>query len=53
MMGSLAAPIASIVAGGVLGVSTIMGVVSSQTAPPENSPGNAEVPTLEYGTASE
>ncbi|MFC7724509.1 DUF2613 family protein [Nocardioides sp. GCM10028917] len=52
-MGSVVAPIVSIVAGAVLGVSTIMGVVSSQTAAPENSPGNAESPTLEYGTLTE
>lgn len=52
-MGSLVAPVVSIVAGAILGVSTIMGVVSSQTAAPERSPGNAEVPTLEYGTSTE
>lgn len=52
-MNSFVAPIVSIVAGAILGVSTIMGVVSSQTAAPENSPGNAEVPTLEYGTTSQ
>ena len=52
-MGSVVAPIASIVAGAILGISTIMGVVSSQTAPPENSPGNAELPSLEYGTTTE
>ncbi len=52
-MGSVVAPIVSIVAGAILGVSTIMGVVSSQTAAPEKSPGNAEVPSLEYGTTAE
>lgn len=52
-MGSYVAPLASIIAGAILGVSTIMGVVSSQTSAPENSPGNAEVPTLEYGTSAE
>lgn len=49
-MGSTVAPIVSILAGAILGVTTLMGVVSSQTAAPEDSPGNAEVPTLEYGT---
>lgn len=49
-MGSVVAPIVSILAGAVLGVTTLMGVVSSQTAAPERSPGDAEVPTLEYGT---
>jgi hypothetical protein len=52
-MGSAVAPIVSIRAGAVLGITTIMGVVSSQTAAPENSPGNAKVPTLEYGTSTE
>ena len=50
-MGSVVAPIVSILAGAVLGVTTIMGVVSSQTAAPSNSPGNAEAPSLEYGTS--
>lgn len=52
-MGSVVAPIVSILAGAVLGVTTIIGVVSSQTAAPENSPGDAQVPTLEYGTTTE
>ncbi len=52
-MGNAVAPIVSILAGAVLGITTIMGVVSSQTAAPEKSPGNAEVPTLEYGTTTE
>jgi hypothetical protein len=52
-MNSVVAPIVSIVAGAILGVSTIMGVVSSQTAAPETSPGNAEAPTLDYGTVSQ
>lgn len=49
-MGSVVAPIVSILAGAVLGVTTLMGVVSSQTAAPDQSPGDAQVPTLEYGT---
>lgn len=52
-MGSVVAPIVSILAGAVLGVTTIMGLVSSQTAAPENSPGDAQMPTLEYGTTTE
>ena len=52
-MGSVVAPVVSILAGAVLGVTTLMGVVSSQTAAPEQSPGNVEQPTLEYGTVSE
>ena len=51
-MGSAVAPIVSILAGAVLGVTTIMGLVSSQTAAPENSPGDAQVPSLEYATTT-
>jgi hypothetical protein len=53
IMGSVVAPVVSILAGAVLGVTTLMGVVSSQTAAPEKSPGNVEQPTLEYGTVTE
>ena len=52
-MGSVVAPVVSILAGAVLGVTTLMGVVSSQTAAPDRSPGNVEQPTLEYGTVAE
>ncbi|WP_107765781.1 MULTISPECIES: DUF2613 family protein [Nocardioides] len=52
-MGSVVAPLVSIVAGAVLGVTTLMGVISSQTGAPDQSPANAEAPALEYGTVSE
>ena len=52
-MSSFVAPVVSIVAGAILGVTTIMGVVSTQTAAPDKSPGNVEQPALEYGTANE
>lgn len=52
-MNSVVAPIVSIVAGAILGVTTLMGVVSSQTGAPETSPGNAEAPSLEYGAITE
>ncbi|GAA1930679.1 DUF2613 family protein [Nocardioides hwasunensis] len=52
-MGSIVAPVVSIIAGAVLGVTTLMGVVSTQTAAPDKSPGNVEAPTLDYGTVSE
>lgn len=52
-LGSLAAPIASIAVGGVLGVTTLTGVVSSQTSAPERSPGDAENPAISYGQTSE
>jgi hypothetical protein len=52
-MNSIIAPIVSVLAGGILGVTTIMGVVSTQTGAPDKSPGNVESPSLEYGTVSE
>lgn len=52
-MGSVVAPLVSIVAGAVLGVTTLMGVISSQTGAPDKSPANAEAPALEYGTVTE
>lgn len=52
-MGSVVAPIVSILAGAILGVTTIMGIISSQTGAPDQSPGNAEVPALEYGTVTQ
>ena len=51
-MGSVVAPLVSIVAGAVLGVTTLMGVISSQTGAPDQSPANAEAPALEYGTVN-
>ena len=52
-MGSAVAPVVSILAGAVLGITTLMGVVSSQTGAPDQSPGNVQSPTLEYGTVSQ
>lgn len=52
-MGAVVAPLVSIVAGAVLGVTTLMGVISSLTGAPDQSPANAEAPTLEYGTVAE
>jgi len=43
---------ASLVIGGGLAGATVVGLVNSQTAPPEQSPGNVSNPVLEYGTTN-
>ena len=48
-MGSIIAPIVSIVVGGGLAVATLMGLVTSQTSAPEQSPGTINTPEFSYG----
>ena len=52
-MGSIVAPIVSCIVGGGLAVATLMGVVTSQTSAPEQSPGTIESPDFNYGTTVE
>ncbi len=49
-MGTILTTIGSLVLGGVVAAATVVGVVSSQTAGPENSPTNINAPAIEYGT---
>ena len=49
-MQALLITFASIVVGGGLAGATVVGLVNSQTAPPEDSPANVSNPVLEYGT---
>ena len=49
-MGSFVAPIVSCVVGGGLAIATLMGVITSQTSPPDQSPGTIESPDFNYGT---
>jgi hypothetical protein len=41
---------ASVVVGGALAGATVVGLVNSQTAPPDKSPANVSNPTLDYGS---
>ena len=41
---------ASVVVGGGLAGATVVGLVNSQTAPPDRSPANVSNPVLEYGS---
>ena len=52
-MGSIVAPVVSCIVGGGLAVATLMGVVTSQTSAPEQSPGTINSPEFSYGVTSE
>ncbi|GAB2447368.1 hypothetical protein GCM10027062_31330 [Nocardioides hungaricus] len=41
---------ASMLVGGGLAGATVVGLVNSQTAPPDKSPANVSNPVLEYGS---
>lgn len=42
--------IAAMVVGGTVAAVTVVGVVNSQTAAPEQSPANVNAPVIEYGS---
>lgn len=42
----------SVVVGGTLAGATVVGLVKSQTAPPEKSPANVSQPVIEYGSTN-
>jgi hypothetical protein len=42
--------VASVIVGGGLAGATVVGLVHSQTAPPDESPANVSNPVLDYGT---
>lgn len=48
-MRALIIAFASIIVGAGLASATVVGLVSSQTAPPDQSPANVSDPVLEYG----
>lgn len=52
-MGSIIAPIVSIIVGGGLAAATLVGVVTSQTSAPEQSPGTINTPEFSYGATVE
>jgi hypothetical protein len=47
---SIIGGIAALVLGSAVAGATVFGLVSTQTAAPENSPTNVEQPTVDYGT---
>ena len=50
MGSSIIGGIASLVVGAAVAGATIFGLVSSQTAPPSESPGSVTDPAIPYGT---
>lgn len=52
-MGSIVAPLVSCIVGGGLAVATLMGVITSQTSAPDQSPGNVGSPEFNYGATTE
>lgn len=49
-MGSIAGIVASLVVGTAVASATVIGLVSSQTDAPEQSPASVESPVIEYGS---
>ena len=49
-MRSMLITFASVIVGAGLAGATVVGLVSSQTAPPAKSPANVSNPVLEYGS---
>lgn len=51
-MGSIVGIVASLFVGGAVATATIVGVISSQTSPPGESPANVSQPVVEYGSTN-
>ena len=52
-MGSIVAPVVSCLVGGGLAIATLMGVITSQTSAPDQSPGTIQSPEFNYGTTAQ
>ena len=51
-MGAILSTVAAIVVGGVVAAVTVVGVVNSQTAGPDTSPGSVTSPQIDYGSTN-
>ena len=49
-MGTLVSTFAAMIVGGSVAAVTVVGVVNSQTAPPEKSPVSVNAPAIDYGS---
>lgn len=49
-MGAIFSTIAAMLVGGTVATFTVVGVVDSQTAAPDNSPVSVNAPAIEYGS---
>jgi len=48
-MGAILSTIGALVLGGVVATATVVGLVSSQTSAPDQSPTNVNAPVIQYG----
>lgn len=49
-MGTFISTLAAMLVGGSVAAVTVVGVVNSQTAPPDKSPVSVNAPAIEYGS---
>jgi len=49
-VGTLVSTFAAMIVGGSVAAVTVVGVVNSQTAPPEKSPVSVNAPAIDYGS---
>lgn len=49
-MGAILSTVAAMVVGGAVATFTVIGVVGSQTSPPDTSPASVNAPVIDYGS---
>lgn len=49
-MGTIFATVGAMIVGGAVATVTVIGVVNSQTTPPETSPASVNAPAFDYGS---
>ena len=49
-MGAILSTVAAMLVGGSVAAFTVVGVVDSQTSPPDTSPASVNAPVLDYGS---
>ncbi len=49
-MGTILSTVGAMIVGGAVAAVTVVGVVNSQTAAPEDSPASVNAPAIEYGS---
>lgn len=49
-MGTILSTVAAMIVGGAVATVTVVGVVNSQTSPPESSPASVNAPVIDYGS---
>jgi hypothetical protein len=49
-VGTILSTVAAMIVGGAVATVTVVGVVNSQTSPPESSPASVNAPVIDYGS---